>query len=109
MKYDAILFGNGMTINLITQLKQFIKNDKLYLLDINDFLKAFGRNKNPDWTDFETFLADRCIPETRAGMQYYLNALGLDEYNPVEIIKKTKGRMAEDSQWLKISELVPED
>jgi hypothetical protein len=31
--------------------------------------------------------------------------LGLDEYDPLAIIEKTGGRMAEDQQWLTIEVL----
>ncbi|MED9969369.1 MAG: hypothetical protein UFA98_05070 [Ruminococcus sp.] len=51
------------------------------------------------------FLEERCIPRTRDGLKYYLDAIGVDEYNPFEIIKKTQGRMAEDHQWIELSEL----
>ena len=66
---------------------------------------AFGVNENPDWQDYQIFLEERCIPKSRAGLKEYLNAIGVDEYNPVEIIRKTKGRMAEDRSWLGVTEL----
>lgn len=66
---------------------------------------AFGVNNNPDWQDYQNFLEERCIPKSRAGLQEYLNAIGVDEYNPLEIIRKTKGRMAEDQSWLEVTEL----
>lgn len=73
---------------------------------VDDNIKtAFGKNENPDWTDFENFLADRCVPKSRAGIQHYIDALGIAEYEPIEIIKKTHGKMAEDSQWLNICEV----
>ena len=50
----------------------------------------------------EQHLGDRCIPRQRAGMQKYLEALGLEKYAPLAIIEKTGGRMAEDQQWLSI-------
>ena len=62
----------------------------------------FGNNFNPLWTDFEDFLRERCISKDRSGIREYLEAIGLDEYNPFEIIKKTKGRMAEDNQWIRV-------
>ena len=68
-------------------------------------LTAFGVKANPDWQDYSEFLEDRCIPRTRAGLQNYLDALKIDEYNPLDIIKKTEGRMAEDYQWIKVTEL----
>ena len=66
---------------------------------------AFGVNNNPDWQDYQNFLEERCIPKSRAGLKEYLNAIGVDEYNPVEIIRKTKGKMAEDQSWLEVTEL----
>lgn len=62
---------------------------------------AFGKKALPTWADLETFLEERCVPRGRAGLRDYLHDLGLGEYVPIEIIKKTEGRMAEDSQWLK--------
>ena len=66
---------------------------------------AFGVNENPGWQDYQSFLEERCIPKSRAGLQEYLNAIGVDEYHPLEIIRKTKGRMAEDQSWLEVTEL----
>ena len=65
---------------------------------------AFGNNVQPDWADFQDFLSERCIPRQRAGLREYLEALGLEEYDPLAIIEKTGGRMAEDQQWLTIEE-----
>ena len=61
---------------------------------------AFGNNQLPTWEDFQRFLGERCIPQQRAGLREYLEALGLDDYDPLAIIEKTGGRMAEDQQWL---------
>lgn len=71
-----------------------------------DCLKLpFGNNKNPIWKDYLHFLEDRCIPKTRAGLQEYLEAIGVDSYEPLEIIRKTQGRMAGDDLWLTVEEL----
>ena len=66
---------------------------------------AFGNNKSPTWPVFEAFLEERCVPRQRDGIREYLEALGLDEYDPIEIIKTTAGRMAEDDQWVQIEGL----
>ena len=66
---------------------------------------AFGNNLTPTWDDFEAFLEERCIPRARAGLREYLETIGVDQYNPLEIIKKTGGRMAEDNQWLVVEEI----
>lgn len=65
---------------------------------------AFGRNTKPTWDDFMEFLEERCVPRERAGIREYLEALGLDEYDPMEIVKRTQGRMAEDEQWIEVRE-----
>ena len=73
---------------------------------VNDPVKtAFGNNSFAAWGDFQNFLQERCIPKERAGLREYLEALGLDEYDPIEIIRKTGGRMAEDQQWIEMEEL----
>lgn len=66
---------------------------------------AFGNNPVPSWEDFQRFLEERCIPRQRAGLREYLEALGLDTYDPLAIIEKTGGRMAEDQQWLSMEVL----
>lgn len=66
---------------------------------------ALGNNSLPDWADFQTFLQERCIPQERAGLREYLESLGLAAYDPLEIIQKTGGRMAEDQQWLEMEVL----
>ncbi|NDO18153.1 hypothetical protein FMM68_00505 [Lachnospiraceae bacterium MD329] len=72
----------------------------------DDIVKtAFGNNKLPMWEDFMNFLQERCIPKERSGIREYLEAIGVAEYNPIEIIKKTKGKMAEDKQWIEIEEI----
>jgi hypothetical protein len=38
-------------------------------------------------------------------LREYLEVIGVGEYNPIEIIKKTGGRMAEDNQWLDMESL----
>ena len=66
---------------------------------------AFGNNLVPTWEDLQHFLEERCIPRARAGLREYLETIGVEEYDPVEIIKKTEGRMAEDEQWIRIEVL----
>ncbi|MCD8014525.1 MAG: hypothetical protein LUG99_15385 [Lachnospiraceae bacterium] len=47
------------------------------------------------------FLESRCMDRNRDCLEEYLNWLGLDEYNPYDIVKKTHGVMWEDFFWLK--------
>lgn len=66
---------------------------------------AFGANTAPDWQAFTDFLEERCVPRNRMGIREYLEAIGVEEYEPFEIVQKTQGRMAEDKQWLKTEKI----
>lgn len=63
--------------------------------------RAFGVVENPTWVDFELFLRERCFPATRGNAKEILNELELTDYDPLQIIEKTRGRTAEDDMWLK--------
>ena len=47
------------------------------------------------------FLQDRCFPKTRGNVKTVLTGLGLQDYDPLQIVEKTNGRTAEDDLWLK--------
>lgn len=66
---------------------------------------AFGKNETPSWQDFQNFLEERCVPKSRSGIREYLETIGVESYKPLEIIKKTNGRMAEDNQWIRLEEV----
>ena len=63
--------------------------------------RAFGVKENPTWEDFNLFLQDRCFPKTRGNIKTVLAELGLQDYDPLQIVEKTNGRTAEDDLWLK--------
>ena len=64
--------------------------------------RAFGSVENPDYNDYQEFLKSRCFPESRDKMKLILKDLGLPFYDPIMIIEKTEGRMAEDNFWIRI-------
>lgn len=80
------------------------KHKKIYVTNKTDkiLLRAFGVVTEPTWEDFMEFLESRCFPRTRAGMKDILRDLDLDSYDPLQIIEKTQGRMAEDHQWIQV-------
>ena len=63
--------------------------------------RAFGIKEDPTWEDFYVFLQDRCFPKTRGNVKTVLAGLGLQDYDPLQIVEKTNGRTAEDDLWLK--------
>lgn len=64
--------------------------------------RAFGRIEKPTFEQYEEFLESRCFPRTRDKMKLILRELDLPFYEPLMIIEKTEGRMAEDNFWIKI-------
>ncbi len=64
--------------------------------------RAFGVNPEPSYEDYEAFLESRCFPKTRDKLPLELKKLGIPFYDPILIIGKTAGRMAEDDFWLRI-------
>lgn len=69
----------------------------------NDFMmKAFGKNTEVTYEMYEKFLESRCFPRERDKMKLKLKELDIPFYDPMMIIEKTEGRMAEDEFWIKI-------
>ncbi len=68
----------------------------------NPLYRAFGVNDMPDFDDYEEFLESRCFPRERDKMKFELKKLDIPFYDPVMIIEKTQGRMAEDDFWIRI-------
>lgn len=68
-----------------------------------DYLfRAFGNELNPSYEQYEAFLESRCFPESRDKMKLILRELDIPFYDPILIIEKTQGRMAEDEFWIKM-------
>lgn len=89
---------------LCTVIDVNFKERKIYIINKTDNIlhRAFGVVTEPTWEDFEYFLEERCFPRSRAHCKDILRDLGLDCYDPLQIIEKTQGRMAEDHQWIEI-------
>ncbi len=78
-------------------------NEKIKITNKTDDVlhRAFGVNENPDWDDFNEFLIDRCFSISRGDKKSVLKALGIDSYDPLQIVEQTKGKTYEDSQWMR--------
>ena len=90
--------------DLCTTIDVDFKHEKIKIKNYTDKipLRAFGVVENPTWEDFQWFLKDRCFPETRAHLKWVLSDVGVPFYDPLMIIEKTKGKMAEDQQWIEV-------
>lgn len=66
----------------------------------DDMLKAFGKSKEITFEMYEEFLESRCFPRERDKTKLKLRELDIPFYDPMMIIEKTEGRMAEDEFWI---------
>ena len=64
--------------------------------------KEFAEFINCSKPTVERWEESRCFPESRDKMKLILKDLGLPFYDPIMIIEKTEGRMAEDNFWVRI-------
>lgn len=80
------------------------EEEKIEVINETDDLLhcAFGMKAKPTWEDFEEFLESRCFPREREDVDMLLEDLDLSSYEPLAIVERTEGRMAEDKQWIKI-------
>ena len=79
------------------------KNEKINIVNKTDDIlhRAFGTNENPSWQDFNDFVSDRCFSSARGDKKAMLKTLGIESYDPIQIIEKTKGKTYDDRQWMK--------
>lgn len=64
--------------------------------------RAFGLTAAPTWADFEDFLQYRSFPATRGNVKSLLRDLNITDYDPLQIIEKTHGKIADDNMWVKV-------
>lgn len=81
----------------ISKRKVSFKN---YTSDMN--LRAFGPKEEVSYEEYEEFLESRCFPSTRDKSKILLDELGIPFYDPLLIIEKTGGRMADDDCYIEI-------
>jgi putative transcriptional regulator len=87
------------TVIDVDELKRIVN---IYNYIDNPLYRAFGTNTEPTFEDYEQFIESRCFPESRDKIKFELKRLGIPFYDPILIIEKTEGRMAEDHFWIKI-------
>lgn len=105
--------ADGYTLRMTYMYKQYpctvidvdFLNQKIMIQNkTKDMLhRAFGVIEEPTWEDFNDFLKERCFPAARGNAKEILRQLQLTSYDPLQIIEKTRGRMAEDNMWLKFA------
>lgn len=90
------------TVCSIIDVDELNREVTVYNYMDNPLYRAFGVNTKPSYEDYEAFLESRCFPRTRDKMKLELKRLGIPFYDPIMIIEKTEGRMADDRFRLRI-------
>jgi hypothetical protein len=71
MKYDGLIFGNGLTLNLLFQIREKVPEEKRYLLSIDEFMKYFYESRlspREDGIVFRSFYKNK----EQLNLKYYL-------------------------------------
>lgn len=79
-------------------------NRKVFIKNYTDriMFRAFGKVEKPNYEQYLEWLESRCFPKERDKMKLVLREYNLPFYDPMMIIEKTEGRMAEDKFWIRI-------
>lgn len=107
------------TMSYPLRMKYMFRNQLCTVIDVDEInrkiriknyqneliYRAFGKNENPSFDEYVEFLKSRCIPQERDKMKLVLRELDIPFYDPMLIIEKTEGRMAEDEFWIKIEKV----
>ena len=90
------------TVCTIIDVDELNRRVRIHNYTDNSIYRAFGVNSEPDYEDYMAFLESRCFPRERDRIKLELKKLDIPFYDPVMIIEKTQGRMAEDDFWIRI-------
>lgn len=123
MKYNSLLFGNGLTLNLLYQLQPYIPENKCYLLSIDSFLKEWikggisQREENKLYTamygkdkykhqKFEMIKDDLNIyfQTYSSDLEYFLGATLFDKKNDLLNRVKTVFPLFYNAWWIILAE-----
>ena len=97
-----LYYGREEEIYSIIDVSQQEKQVRVYHYTKDVMCRAFGRIEAPTYEQYEAFLESRCFPKSRDKMKLMLEELNLPFYDPLMIIEKTEGRMADDDFWLRV-------
>lgn len=72
------------------------------VVDYTDFIYHTVFGKRPHTIEeLNDFFESRCFPEGRADRKDLLTGLGLSQYNPLDIVRKTHGVQYSDWSWIR--------
>lgn len=96
-------------INTVIDVDVINRKVKFKNFTNNLLARAFGNKEEVTYEDYEEFLQSRCFPKTRDKMKIQLEMLGIPFYDPLLIIEKTSGKLADDNFYIKIERGIDND
>jgi len=60
--------------------------------------------RTPNVHQIYDWIEGRCMPRNRANIREYLTSMGISSYDPIEMIKRTKGIMHADYLWTRFKD-----
>lgn len=97
-----LCYGQGEDVYTIIDVSPQHRRVTVYNYTQDFLRRAFGRIERPSYEQYEAFLESRCFPASRDKMKLMLEEWNLPFYDPLMIIEKTEGRMADDDFWLRV-------
>lgn len=77
------------------------------IVEVQDFTDVLHHQffaKRPHTIEYlNEKLESRCFPRTQAGAELLLEALGLQQYNPLDIVRISHGRLFKDFNWIRFA------
>lgn len=97
LEHDRVIAK--VKLDYINQTVDFWQDDKVEPV----FLPFPGKAK-VSVGDVLDYFESRCVPRTRHHIDKILQSLGVQEYVPTDIVKKTHGVLYDDYVWIRFSD-----
>lgn len=90
---------------IMSHVEADFKNQVVHCIDYVDRPEFTVFGKNPHTIDeLNEFFEDRCFSKHRPDLDILLGLIGLKQYNPLDIVRKTHGREWGDDFWIRFED-----
>ena len=103
MEYNLRLFYmEENQINTVIDVDILNRKIKFKNFTSNVLKRAFGQKEEVTYEEYESFLESRCMPKTRDKLKIEMYVKNIPFYDPLMIIEKTQGKIADDNYHIEI-------
>lgn len=97
-----LFYMNNNNVSTVIDVDYINRKVKFRNYTENIVNRAFGVKDKISFEDYENFIKSRCFPDSRDKLKIELEKIDIPFYDPLMIIEKTQGRVADDDNWLMI-------